>query len=65
VGSDTKNGSVESLFAVARGAAMVARRGVVDGFDACIMPDHCERYEKDKKKRKKVGIYKQLSKLEL
>jgi hypothetical protein len=33
----------ESLFAVARGAAMVARRGMVNGFDACLMPDRCEK----------------------
>jgi hypothetical protein len=42
VDSYTDNGG-ESLFTVARGAAMVARRGMVDGFDACLMPDYCEK----------------------
>lgn len=32
----------ESLFVTASGIAVVARRGMVHGFDACIVPDWCE-----------------------
>jgi hypothetical protein len=32
----------ESLFIAARGSAAVARRGMIDGFDACLVPNHCE-----------------------
>lgn len=35
----------ESLYAAARGAANVARRGMIHGFVACIIPDWCERVE--------------------
>jgi hypothetical protein len=61
-GTDT--GSGESLFAVARGAAMVARRGMVDGFDTCIMPDSCEKddgeEEKEKAEKNEKGIRSEL-----
>lgn len=40
----------QSLFAVARGAAMIAREGMVSGFDVCIVPDYCERDEGDEEK---------------
>jgi hypothetical protein len=37
-----KEGSEDVLYFVARGAAVVARRGMVNGFDACLVPDRCE-----------------------
>jgi hypothetical protein len=37
-----KGGSEDALYFVARGAAVVARRGMVNGFDACLVPDRCE-----------------------
>ena len=35
----------EYLFAAARGAAQIARYGMIDGFDACIVPETCERVD--------------------
>jgi hypothetical protein len=37
-----KEGSEDVLYVVARGAAVVTRRGMVHGFDACLVPDRCE-----------------------
>jgi hypothetical protein len=37
-----KEGSEDASFVVARGAAVIARRGMVHGFDACLVPDRCE-----------------------
>ncbi len=36
-------GSEEHLFAAARGAARVARNGMIDGFDACWVPETCPK----------------------
>ena len=38
----------ECLFVAARGAAVVARRGMVDGFDGCIVPDWCKTDDGDR-----------------
>ena len=32
----------ELLFIAARGSAAVARRGMIDGFNGCLVPNHCE-----------------------
>jgi hypothetical protein len=37
----------ECLFCATRGAAVVARRGMVDGFNACLVPDWCETDDGD------------------
>jgi hypothetical protein len=47
----------ECLFVAARGAAVVARKGMVHGFDGCIVPDWCktddgDRGEEDPKVKK-------------
>lgn len=41
VATDTRNAQ-ESLFITARGSAAAARRGMIDGFDGCLIPNHCE-----------------------
>jgi hypothetical protein len=61
VDADADDGSDETLFAAARGAAMVARLGMVDGFDACIVPDRCERELEERE----LVLNKELDKSEL
>lgn len=35
------------LWDAAKRVASIARRGMIDGFEACIIPDHCKREEHD------------------
>jgi len=43
--SPRSGGTEESLFAAARGDAQLARYGMIDGYDACLVPDTCEQPE--------------------
>jgi hypothetical protein len=41
-----RSGTVEEcLFAAARGDAQIARRGMINGFDACLVPETCKQPE--------------------
>jgi hypothetical protein len=35
--------SVEHIYSVSRGTAIIARKGIVSGFDGCLVLDHCNK----------------------
>jgi hypothetical protein len=37
-----REGSEDVSFVIARGAAVIARRDMVHGFDGCLVPNRCE-----------------------